>query len=115
MAEINIEKMAQEVAEEALDNYEYQGKTIREWIKIIVEQDMPKLGEWISVSKRLPKEGQTVIASTKYNVYPEARYTKEDGWEWAYESGADYWVELKGVTGWMPLPKHYDPQESEEK
>ena len=68
---------------------------------------------WIPISKRLPEENKTVIVSTKYGVYPEARYTKEYGWEWAYESGADYWRELEDVTAWMPLPKQYEPQESE--
>ena len=63
--------------------------------------------KWIPVSERLPEENKTVIASTKYGVYPEARYTKEDGWEWAYESGADYWVDLDEVEAWMPLPEPY--------
>ena len=67
---------------------------------------------WINVSeKRLPKENETVIASTDYCIYPEARYTEKYGWEGAYESGADYWVKLKDVIAWMPLPKHYEPQE----
>ena len=65
--------------------------------------------EWIPVSERLPEENKTVIAST-YAVYPEARYTKENGWEWAYESGMDYWTELPDVTAWMPLPKPYMPR-----
>lgn len=107
MTEISIEKMAKNVAEAALDDYEYQGKTIREWMKIIVEQG------WTPVSEGLPEENKTVIVSTEYGVYPEARYTKEYGWEWAYEAGADYWRELEGVTAWMPLPKRYEPQESE--
>ena len=69
---------------------------------------------WIPISEGLPKENKTVIASTKYGVYPEARYTKEYGWEWAYEAGADYWRELEDVEAWMPLPKPYKQQESEE-
>lgn len=71
-----------------------------------MEKD-PKRGEWIPCSERLPEENKTVIASTKYGVFPEARYTKEYGWEWAYESGADYWEELEDVTAWMPLPESY--------
>lgn len=67
---------------------------------------------WIPVSERLPKEYEIVIASTKYGVYPEAMYSKEYGWEWAYESGADYWEELEEVEAWMPLPESY--KESEE-
>lgn len=62
---------------------------------------------WIPVSEKPPKENETVIASTKYCIYPESRYTKEEGWQWAYESGADYWVELEDVEAWMPLPKRY--------
>ena len=37
MAEFNIEKMAKEVAEKALDT-EYKGKTIREWIEQITKE-----------------------------------------------------------------------------
>lgn len=113
MAEIDIEKMAKICADAVLDSYEYQGKTIREWINIIADQDQ-KFGKWIPVSEELPKENEAVIASTKYGVYPEARYIKEYGWEWAYEAGADYWKELENVTAWMPLPKTYNPQEREE-
>lgn len=62
---------------------------------------------WILVSENLPKENESVIASTEYGVLPEARYTKEFGWEWAYEAGADYWQEIEGITAWMPLPQPY--------
>ena len=68
----------------------------------------PEMGHWIPVSEAFPKENKTVIASSKYIVYPEARYSKENGWEWAYESGADYWVQINdNVTAWMPLPAPY--------
>ncbi|MBQ1572195.1 MAG: DUF551 domain-containing protein [Clostridiales bacterium] len=69
---------------------------------------------WIPVSERLPEENKTLIASTEYEVCPETRYTKEDGWEWAYESGAGYWEKLAGVKAWMPLPELYKA-ESEDK
>lgn len=71
----------------------------------------PQEPKWIPVSERLPEEYKTVIASTKYNVYSEARLTKEDGWEWAYESGADYWEEIEDVIAWMPLPEPYKENE----
>jgi len=72
--------------------------------------------KWIPVSSgEMPKEYEIVIASTKFGVYPEARYTKENGWEWAYQSLSDYyWADLKDVTAWMALPKRYEPQESED-
>lgn len=74
----------------------------------------PKEPRWIPVSENLPEENKTVIASTKYGVYPEARYSKEDGWEWAYESGADYWEEIACyVLAWMPLPKPYKAESEE--
>ena len=71
--------------------------------------------QWIPISERLPEENKTVIASTKYGVFPETKYTKEYGWEWAYEAGADYWRELEDVKAWMPLPEPYEPQERSDK
>lgn len=67
----------------------------------------PKKGEWIPVERELPKENETVMASCGQCVFPEARYSKKDGWEWAYESGADYWEKLDDVEAWQPLPKPY--------
>lgn len=36
---INLEEMAEKVAEKALDEFTYNGKTIREWVEIIVAED----------------------------------------------------------------------------
>lgn len=69
---------------------------------------------WIPVSERLPEENKTVMASTKYGVYPETHYTKEYGWEWAYEAGADYWKKLDEVAAWMPLPEPYRAESEDE-
>ena len=66
---------------------------------------------WIPVSEALPEENKAVMVSTEYSIYPEAQYSKEYGWEWAYESGADYWKKLEGVTAWMPLPEPYKETE----
>lgn len=33
--EFNLEKMAQEVARQALDEIEYKGKTLREWVELL--------------------------------------------------------------------------------
>lgn len=35
-----IEEMAQNVAEKALDEYEYKGKTLREWVEIIAASEL---------------------------------------------------------------------------
>lgn len=95
MAEISIDKMTKNIVEKVIQELRDNGVFV---------------SSWIPVSEGLPKENEVVIASTKYGVYPEARYIEEYGWEWAYEAGADYWKELEGVTAWMPLPKTYNPQ-----
>ena len=40
MAEIFIEKLGKEIAEKALDEYEYKGKTIREWADLLSKGDI---------------------------------------------------------------------------
>ena len=79
--------------------------------KLVLE--LLKQTEWTPIKQGLPKEKEIVIASTEYGVYPEARFTKENGWEWAYESGADYWETLECVQAWMPLPKPYKTESKE--
>jgi len=70
--------------------------------------------KWIPVSERLPEENKTVIVSTDYGVvYPEARYTKENDWEWHCDPVADYWASLVYVTAWMTLPEPYKSPKSD--
>lgn len=40
MAEFDLDKMADQVAEKALDEFTYKDKTLREWVEIIVTQDL---------------------------------------------------------------------------
>ena len=75
-----------------------------------------KTAEWISVRKQKPEDYEEVIATVRYDykdkqeyeVVTVVRYSKEDGWEWAYEAGADYWESINGVVAWQPLPKPYE-------
>lgn len=87
------------------------GKLLKQYEQKIktLEQEL----RWIPVSEGPPKDNRTVIASTEYGVYPEARYSKANGWEWAYESGADYWETLECVTAWKPLPEPYKAESEE--
>ena len=39
MAELFVEKLGKEIAEKALDEYEYKGKTIREWADLLINGD----------------------------------------------------------------------------
>ena len=102
-----------------LDNVQFGSIASRMIFKAVkkgipLEQE-PKTGHWTPVSEGLPEENKTVIASSEYGVYPEARYTKENGWEWAYETLTDYyWAELANVTAWMPLPKPYKEESEKE-
>lgn len=43
---IDVNKLAKKVAEKALDEITYEGKTVREWIEIIAKQQQ-KTGHWI--------------------------------------------------------------------
>jgi len=76
----------------------------------------PQEPRWISVSERLPKPDEYVGNVAKYylvqNEYGDmlvARYTHSEYWEQIYQ--------LKPVAdeivAWMPLPKTFEPQESE--
>ncbi len=108
MTEINTEKMAHDAAEIALDSFECQGRTIREWIKIIADQDQ-KFGKWIPISEVLPNDGEWAIFTNGTQISIE-RY-KMDALDHFYPSGR--WFELEDVVAWMPLPKPYKPQEEE--
>lgn len=83
----------------------------------IVFESAEKTAEWISVRKQKPEGYEEVIATVKYDykdkqeyeVVTGVRYSKEDGWEWAYEAGADYYVSLdEEVVAWQPLPNPYE-------
>lgn len=76
-----------------------------------------KTAEWISVRKQKPEDYEEVIATVRYDykdkqeyeVVTGVRYSKEEGWEWAYEAGSDYWESINGVVvAWQPLPKPYE-------
>ena len=65
--------------------------------------------QWIPVNERLPKDYVPVMISTHHSVFPEARYSKKYGWQWAYSSDQGDWrkFEEQRVIAWMPLPEPY--------
>ena len=54
-----VEEMAKEVAEKALNEYVFEGKTIRQWVEIILrDRDTHR---WIPCSERLPDDAERQI------------------------------------------------------
>lgn len=102
----SMEEMAKTIAENALHNTLYKGKTLAEWINQI------KAFRWISVEERMPKYNEDVlvfrpsmamkIVVTRYNGY-----YGEDDEEW-HEGWEFYGFDNKGrlvITHWMPMPE----------
>ena len=83
-----------------------------EFLEWLNSEQEPK---WIPVSERLPDSQTEVIVSCRDdsadNIY---RYTAS-GW---ITTDGEYWIvdnEINPyVIAWMPLPKPYEPQESED-
>lgn len=64
---------------------------------------------WIPVSERLPEENKIVLITFDERV--EMGRMRGESWEWLFESGWNYWVDIDNVTAWMPLPKPYGGDE----
>lgn len=123
-------EMAKEVAEKALDEYIYKGKTLREWINILART------QWIPVSERLPEtdnensvNNYNVLLWVKNKSHPEREpqiylgklrhIDGDDGsgnfwgiktqpcdwiiWGWSYFNEPE-------VIAWMSLPKPYEAE-----
>ena len=67
-------------------------------IKTIEEQ--PKVGEWISVEKELPKEKGYYLVTRKGHTCAEVRQFR--GKKWAVDT-----QHFGEVIAWQPLPKPY--------
>lgn len=72
----------------------------------------PQEPKWIPVSERLPEDGQNVLfcdidndIMVGYHVKgrPDTHFSQDGTYE-----------DMKNVRAWMPLPKPYEPQESED-
>lgn len=66
---------------------------------------MPKVGEWISVSERLPDVDIEVLVSCKARItkysYIDIDYRSKKNGKWAY------FGEGEDVIAWQPLPEPY--------
>jgi len=93
MAEIlPINVMAEKIAKQALDEYEYKGKTIREWIDVLASAELAsnlhqtskkdatfsaerKKGEWIPCSESLPKDDGEYLVWMQWDFEEEPSYS----------------------------------------
>ncbi len=100
MAEINISKMAQNVAEKAIQELRDNGVLV---------------GRWIPVSERLPEEFQRILVTiVNYNGAKVVRVAEYYNRVFRIKENHEQWkVGEKGLLAWAPLPKPYESQESE--
>jgi hypothetical protein len=108
MAELNEKEFAEMVADTVLDEFEYEGKTIREWVQEIIEAD--HVGKWIPVSERLPKQGESVICQCRANIIKVLKLDADFDW---YQD-ADHCYMNGFAIAWMPLPEPYKAESEDE-
>jgi hypothetical protein len=96
MAEANLEKMAQELSERALEKIKAHGEFI---------------AKWIPVSEKLPEDYQRVLITiVNYhgdNVVRVAQYYKQRKIFKVTENGEWWKVGEVGLLAWMSLPEPY--------
>lgn len=91
----SYENFIHDIAMQALE-YEFEGKTIREWIDILKDYQSSK---WISVEERLPEEGVSVLIYGFGCV--DIGWVIDTGWRSEYINDYDEGE----ITHWMPLPE----------
>lgn len=94
MTEINIEKMAQNVAEKAIQKLRDNGVFV---------------GRWIPVSERLPEESSNYCLCCDKNGYMAIGFISKYSKEWVFDDDEAY---MK-VVAWMPLPEPYKAESEE--
>ena len=91
--------------------------------------DLLEQTEWIPVSERLPEDAGAFLVTTTGKSYSgndihrvEIMYLyytntslNDNGLEWGNGQTWEHEWKYTTVKAWMPLPKPYEPQESEEK
>ena len=79
----------------------------------------PQEPRWIPVSERLPEENTWVLCWYEYFRYGDYECMQETYGVGFYDSYGHWGGDVSGhkskAIAWMPLPKPYEPQESEER
>lgn len=99
----DLDKFAQDVAYRGLNEFSFMGKSIREWVEIIMEQMATKTqSEWVSVQDKQPEQEGLYLCRTLVNGVRHCYQIclwYHGGWRW-----------LENVQYWMQLP---EPPEGE--
>jgi len=71
---VDIDKMADRVAEKALDEFTYKDKTLREWVEIIVAQDLLAITELEKIKAEIEEKEFKLNCATMSGVALKTAY-----------------------------------------
>ena len=103
-----VEEMAQNVAEKALDEWEYKGKTLRQWVKIILATDInvatklsTNLAEVGTNCSEFPNNSDAISRQAAIDALA-TMYCKsdEDGYVWIIRR--DAWARIDALPSAEP-------------
>lgn len=91
--------------DEAGERYEYlmdvcDGKATELTATLSIINEQPKVGEWIPVEERLPKNDGEFIVMIRGEAEPRALYFDVEDKDWHCNEYCDY-----DVVAWQPMPE----------
>lgn len=95
----DLNKLARDIAFRGLNEFSYLGKSIAEWVEIILEQP-----GWIGADKRPEKSGRYLVYGVTVFV-PDHNGEPCGCWEVKIANWSDKWGWDCKVKCWRPLPE----------
>ena len=96
----DLDKLARDVAYRGLNEFKFLGKSIQEWVEIILEEP-----RWIPVKEKLPECKDIVLAYIEgtnfHDSFIAIAWLEENGSWGSDEACVDY---VFTPSYWMPLP-----------